>query len=80
MSDDEDKNPFDPVASANQGSSVITSMPRITPNRMVRTMPVESDRDKEYLTLKVVRPSNQLNKLKFIQAFPMCSVQNWLEH
>jgi len=58
MSDDEDKNTYDPTSSVNQGS-VITSVPRMTPNRMVRTMPVETDRDKEYLTLKVVRPSNQ---------------------
>ena len=45
---------------------MVGSRPRevSTPNRMMRMMPVETERDKEYLTLKVVRPSQEQDSVE----------------
>ena len=62
MSDEEDDrrvtlNPDTP-------SDLVMVGSRRTPNRMVRMAPMETDRDKEYLTLKVVRPSQELDSVE----------------
>ena len=64
MSDDEDERRV--ILSHDTPTDLVMVGPRsrMTPNRMVRMAPVETERDKEYLTLKVVRPSQEIDSVE----------------
>ena len=64
MSDDEDERRVILRHESQTDLVMVGSRSRMTPNRMVRMAPTEAERDKEYLTLKVVRPSQEIDSVE----------------
>ena len=64
MSDDEDERRVILRHESQTDLVMVGSRSRMTPNRMVRMAPLETERDKEYLTLKVVRPSQEIDSVE----------------
>ena len=64
MSDSEEERRVIPRHESQTDLVMVGSRSRMTPNRMVRMAPTEAERDKEYLTLKVVRPSQEIDSVE----------------